>query len=314
MRSLIVTRLASLPLVVLVLSILVFALASLIPGDVASATAGPDVKGEQLERLRHELGLDVSLPQQYVKWLSGAVQGDLGRSLVDGTPVSEMIKQRLPVTLSLTLCGALIACLIGLPAGLAAGLRPSSLRDRTITAGAALAVAIPSFWLGLLLVAAFSLRLPLFPATGYVPLTVDPAGWLRSMVLPAIALSATAAAALARQTRNSLTDVLSSDYIRTARAQGLSRSEIVRHHAIRNAAGPVITQLGFWVAILLGASLVVEQVFALPGMGTALAAAVIQQNLPVLVGLTMALVVLVVLVNLAVDMCVMYLNPKVRAS
>jgi peptide/nickel transport system permease protein len=314
MRSVLLGRLAAVPLVMLALSVLVFVIAYFVPGDAATSAAGVQASAEQIARLRHLMGLDASLPRQYSTWLSHAVRGDFGRSLIDGAPVSSTLAARLPVTLSLTCAGTVFACAVGIPAGIVAGLHPRGVADRTVAVSASVGIAFPSFWLGLILVAAFSLRLSLLPATGYVPFGSDPLGWLRSITLPAIALGVTPAAALARQLRNSLADVMRSDYVRTARAKNVPERTIVRRHALRNAATPVVGQLGFWVAIMLGTSLIVEQVFSLPGIGDAMANAIMQHDVPVLVGLSLALVVVVVLVNLLVDLCVLALNPKSRGA
>ncbi|NUR83608.1 MAG: ABC transporter permease [Nonomuraea sp.] len=314
MRKVLIERLASLPLVVLAMSVVVFAITYLVPGDAAESAAGVQADAEQVARLRSEMGLDAPLPSQYLAWLGHAVRGDLGRSLVDGAPVAGTIAERLPVTLSLTVAGAVVAILLGVPAGLLAGLRPRTVWDRLATAGASAGIAFPAFWLGLILVAVFALRLGWLPATGYVPFGADPAGWLAGSVLPAVALGLTPAAALARQMRNSVSAVMGSDYVRTARAKGVPRARIIRRHALRNAAGPVITQLGFWVAIMLGTSLIVEQVFSLPGIGGAMSNAIMQHDVPLLVGLSLALVVIVVLVNLAIDLFLPALNPRARQA
>ncbi|MEV0588118.1 ABC transporter permease [Nonomuraea sp. NPDC050310] len=314
MRKVLLERLVSLPLVVLAMSVVIFGITYLVPGDAAESAAGVQADAAQVERLRQKMGLDAPLPSQYLSWLLGAVRGDLGRSLVDGAPVAGTIADRLPVTLSLTAAGAVVACLLGVPAGVLAGLRPRSVWDRLATAGASVGVAFPAFWLGLILVALFSLRLGWLPATGYVPPGVDAGGWLAGLVLPAVALGLTPAAALARQMRTSIAEVMDSHYVRTARAKGVPRGRIVRRHALRNAAGPVVTQLGFWVAIMLGTSLIVEQVFSLPGLGGAMSNAIMQHDVPLLVGLALVLVVVVVLVNLAVDLCLSALNPKARQA
>lgn len=314
MRSAILARLAALPVIVLALSVLVFFLVALVPGDAATSFAGPQATDAQIERLRVELGLDQPLIGQYFDWLTGALRGDLGRSVVNGEPVGEILSSRLPVTISLTLAGTVAAVLIGVPAGITAGLRPGGRRDRLVTVLASIGVAFPAFWLGLLLVSAFALRFSIFPATGYVPFAENPAEWFMRIVLPAVALGVTPAAVLARQMRGSLAEVMTSPYVRTARAKGVSPRSIVRRHALRNASGPVVTQLGFWITIMLGTSLIVEQVFSLPGIGGSMGDAIMQGDTTVLLGLSVALVVVVVLVNLVVDLALMWLNPKARVA
>lgn len=314
MVRLVVTRLLTLPLLVVALSIAVFALVQLSPGSAAETLAGQTVTEESANAIRHRLGLDRPLYTQYVNWAENAVRGDFGRSLIDGTPVSAIIAERLPVTLWVTIGATLVGILVGLPLGILGGLRPRGWLDRGIVAATSVAAAIPAFWLGLMLVLVFALHWPILPATGYVAPTTNVGDWLESLILPSIALGMAAAAAVARQMRNSLADVLGGGFVRTALASGLPMHTVVLRHALRNALAPVVTILGFYVSVMVGISLIVESVFALPGLGQAMTAAISSHDMPVVLAITMVLVVVVVIVNLLVDICIAALNPRARPA
>ena len=226
----------------------------------------------------------------------------------------EALMQRLPTTVSLTAVSALIAIIVGLSAGIAAALRPRSLVDRFATLGATFGQAVPNFWFGLLLAAIFAVGLRWFPATGFTPITQSPLDWLRSVTLPALALGLASSAAIARQVRSAMVGVLQQDYIRAARAQGLSRRRVIFKHALKNALVPVVAVLSFQITVLLGGALIVEQVFAINGLGTLAITAVRRQDIPMIQGLVLVMVGLVVIVQLATDLIYGYLNPKARPS
>jgi peptide/nickel transport system permease protein len=242
------------------------------------------------------------------------LSGDLGTSLFNTTPVWTLVIGRLPVTISLTLLAMVISVVVGVPMGLYAGMRQNSLTDRVLTIVASLGIATPHFWIGTLLVLFLALQTGLFPATGYVPLTENPLEWFLHMALPAVALGAGTTAEIARQTRSGTIEVLAQDHIRTARAMGLSSRSIVAKHVVKNAAIPVVTVLGLQVAHLLGGAVVVEQVFALPGLGQLLITSVLQRDIPVIQGVVLLIAVIVVLVSLLVDLSYSFLNPKVRQA
>ena len=313
MLQLLLRRLAlTIPIVVLA-SFLVFGLILLVPGDPAITLAGDNATEEQIEVIRDRLGLDDPVLVQYGRWASDAVTGDLGDSLYSGRSVTKSIGERLPVTLSLAGLSILIAIMIAVPAGIIAARRGTWV-DSTATVGASLGLAMPNFWLGAVLALVFALRLGWLPATGYVPLTENPVDWLRHLLLPAITLGAAAAAETTRQLRSSLSDVLGQDYIRTARAAGIRSRVVVLKHALKNATMPVITVMGFQVAFLLGGSVIVEQLFALPGLGGLAIRAVLDRDLPVIQGVVLFTTTLVVLINLGVDLLYGWLNPKVRSA
>lgn len=314
MLRLIVQRLLALAPLLFIVSVLTFSFTSLLPSDPVDLILGDTGTQEQHEMLRERLGLNEPIHVRYVQWLGRAVQGDLGNSFFNSVSVMGAVMQRLPVTLSLTAMSAVIAILIGVAAGVAAALRPQSWVDRFATLGATFGQAVPNFWFGLILVAIFAVNLRWFPATGFTPLTESPGGWLRSVILPSIALGTSSSAAIARQVRSAMVGVLQQDYIRAARAQGLSARRIIFKHALTNAMVPVVAVLSFQITVLLGGALIVEQVFAINGLGTLAIGAVRQQDIPMLQGLVLVMVGLVVTVQLVTDVIYGLLNPKARPS
>lgn len=312
MLRLIAIRCASLVPLALLASLMVFSLVYAIPGDPVQAILGNDATPEQYDQLRSDLGLDRPLLVQYGSWLGGTLRGDLGQSLVSSESVSSAIVTRLPVTLSLTFGSLLVAIAVGLPAGIVGGLRPGSFADRASAVAAAIGLSVPGFFAAILLVIPFALWWGWFPATGYVGLTVDPLQWLRSVTLASVALGTAASAAIARQMRSSLIDVMDRPYVRTARAKGLPTRSIVGKHAMKNALAPVVTVIGFQVNALLGGSLIVEQIFALNGLGSLAVRSVFDRNIPMIQGVVVIGLVVVVAVNLLVDVCYAWLDPKVR--
>jgi peptide/nickel transport system permease protein len=314
MLRLIVQRLLALAPLLFIVSVLTFSFTSLLPSDPVDLILGDTGTTEQHEMLRERLGLNEPVHLRYLQWLGKAVRGDLGHSFFNSVSVMEAVLQRLPVTLSLTAMSALIAMIIGIAAGVAAALRPRSWVDRFATLGATFGQAVPNFWFGLILVAIFAVQLRWFPATGFTPLTESPSGWLRGVILPSIALGTSSSAAIARQVRSAMVGVLQQDYVRAARAQGLSARRVVLKHALTNAMVPVVAVLSFQITVLLGGALIVEQVFAINGLGTLAIGAVRQQDIPMLQGLVLVMVGLVVAVQLATDIIYGLLNPKARPS
>lgn len=300
--------------ILLVVSFLVFGLVVAVPGDPAITLAGDNATPERIAEIRGQLGLDDPLVQQYGRWVGDVVRGDLGSSLFSGRPVATSIAERMPVTIGLATLSMIVALSISIPAGIIAATRRGRWPDRVATFLASAGLAMPSFFLGLVLVLVFALQLGWLPATGYVPFEVDPVRWLKHMILPAITLGAAAAAETTRQLRSSLSDVLQQDYIRTARAKGTRARSVIFRHAMKNAAVPVVTVLGFQVAFLLGGSVIVEQIFALPGLGGLAIRAVIDRDIPVIQGVVVFAAVLVMVVNLGVDLLYGWLNPKIRTA
>jgi len=314
MLKLIVQRLLALVPLLFIVSVLTFSFTSLLPSDPVDLIIGDTGTQDQYEMVRERLGLNQPVHLRYLQWLGRAVQGDLGTSFFNSVSVMGAVMQRLPVTLSLTAISALIAIVIGVAAGVAAALRPRSWVDRFATIGATFGQAVPNFWFGLILVATFAVNLRWFPATGFTPLTESPSEWLRSVILPSLALGTSSSAAIARQVRSAMVGVLQQDYIRAARAQGLSARRVIFRHALTNAMVPVVAVLSFQITVLLGGALIVEQVFAINGLGTLAIAAVRQQDIPMLQGLVLVMVGLVVTVQLATDVIYGLLNPKARPS
>lgn len=299
--------------VLLLVSFVTFMLLQIIPGD-AALLRGVDrgITDEELRVAREQLGLDRPFYVQYFDWLSSAVRGDFGSSLVNRQPVTELIRGRLPVTITLAIAATCIIVPVSIVLGVLAGAFEGRLIDRSITAWASVAVTVPTFWLGLLLVLFFAVNRSIFPATGYVPFTEGPFECIRHIFLPAVTLALPYAAAVARQLRVSMVDVLNSDYVRAAEARGLTRSVVLFKHALRNAAPPALTLFGLEVIGLIGGSVVVESVFALPGLGDLTLTAVQGRDVPVIMGVILVATVVALIVNLIVDLGHRHLNPRVR--
>ncbi len=301
--------LTTVPMVFLV-TLVIFGITYLIPGDPAATIAGENASPADVERIRGELGLDEPLVSQYLTWMGGVLRGDLGNSLHDGRSVVEVIGARAPATLSLTVAALFVAVLLGVPLGLLAATKLHSVRDKISMVIASAGVAVPYYWLGLLLVTFLAVQLGWFPATGYVPLTDSAVGWARHLVLPALALGLAASAEIARQTRASVADVLQLDYVRTARMKGLPRRTVMGKHVMKNAAGPVITTIGLRASVLLGGTVVIERVFGIPGLGGTALLAVSGRDIPVIQGIALLSALFAIVVNLCVDLITSYLNPR----
>jgi len=295
-----------------IISIITFSLVLMLPGDPAIAIAGDAASDATIAAIRDRLGENDPVIVRYWDWLTSALHGDFGTSLFSDIPVSTALAQRAPVTVSLAIVALVIALIISLPSGLIAGLRHGSGLDRLLTVGASLGVAIPSFWMGLLLSVIFAVKNQWLPAIGYVGITENPAEWLSHLILPALALGLASAATLTRQLRGSVITVLDQDYIRTARAKGLRGRSVVGKHLLKNASVPAVTALGLQIPVLLGGTVIIEGLFALNGIGEYTVSAVLKRDLPVVQAVVLLSAVVVVLVNLAVDVSYAYLNPKTR--
>ncbi|MDY7100619.1 MAG: ABC transporter permease [Actinomycetota bacterium] len=303
--------LTTIPLVFIV-TLATFMLTYLIPGDPAITILGQESTPERVEAVRERLGLDEPLLEQYADWISGVPTLDLGTSLFSSEPVRDTLANRIPVTLSLTAAALAVAVAIGVPAGIIAATNPGRWLDRLATFMATLGVAAPSYLIGALLIAGLAIENSLFPATGYTPISESFTGWLRSITLPAIALGTAAAAEITRQLRGSLRDVLQQDYVRTARAMGLRGRLVVAKYGLKNAMIPLVTVIGFQVTSLLGGTVLVEQIFGIPGLGSLAVAKVLEQDIPVVQGIVLVSVLVVVATNLVVDLLYSFLDPKVR--
>lgn len=314
MVRLILVRLASLVPLMLMASVVAFFLLQLSPTDPAVVRLGETATDEAYAAYRSEIGLDRPLVVQYVSWLGGVATGDFGTSWQNTTPVSDMLASRLPVTASIAFGALAVGIVVGVPAGVLAGVRAGKPVDSAVTGLASIGQAVPNFWAALLLVAFVALPFGLFPAVGYVPFGESPIEWLRSITLPAIALGSAGAAAIARQTRVGYVRVLHEPYIRTAVAGGLGRRRILLRTALRNASIPLITTLAAQASVLLGGSVVVEQVFALPGMGQLVLTAIRNADLPIVMGFVVVTAAIMAVVQLALDLAYAALDPRVRSS
>lgn len=299
------------PVLVLV-TVLVFGLMLIVPGDPAVTLAGENATPERIDAIRDSLNLNDPILTRYFDWVTAAIRGDLGDSIISGRSITESILGRVPVTASLAGASLLIALAIAVPAGVIAAVRRGRWEDRTVTVLSSVGLALPNFAVGLVLVLVFSIQLGVLPATGYRGLTSGVVEWAKHLILPAITLGTAAAAESARQLRASLGDSLQMEYVRTARAKGAGPVAVVMKHAMKNAAIPVVTVIGFQVAFLLGGSVVVEQIFALPGLGSFTYQAVINRDLPAIQGVVLFTAVVVIALNLFIDLLYGLINPKTR--
>lgn len=304
-------RFPSLLLTLFLISLVTFVVVQVVPGDPAQIILGTEAPPEALADLRAQLGLDRPLPLQYLSWLTGVLRGDLGVSLRHGRPVTTLIAERLPVTLSLAILSLAPAVLLAVPLGILAATHQHSALDYGVLLLAQAGLALPSFWIGILLILLFALSWRWLPSGGYVPWAESPLEALRSLAMPILALGLPVAGVLARLVRASMLDELSRDHIRTARAKGLSETQIIVRHVLRNALIPTVTLLGLQLGFLLGGSIVIEQVFALPGVGRLVLFAINNRDLPLIQGLVLFIAALVVTINFLVDMAYTWLDPRI---
>ena len=296
----------------LLISLIVFTGVRMIPGDPARVMAGTDADAAGIEEIRQKYGLDAPWPVQYVRWLRLAVTGDLGESIRTRTSVAWMVASKLPITVELTGLSLLVALAIAIPAGVLAAVRRNSVWDLLASGVSLCGVSVPNFWLGIMLILLVSVRLGWLPASGFVPLGDDPLGNIKRMVMPALVLGAGLAAVLMRQTRNAMIEVLSADYVRTARAKGLAQPAVVVRHALRNGLIPVVTILGLQMGALMSGAVVTEQIFVIPGFGRLIVEAVFTRDYPVVQGVVLITASAYVLINLLVDVSYTVLNPRIR--
>ena len=312
MTTYILKRLISMVPVLFVVSIVIFSLIHLTPGDPVLVMLGEEATPEARDQLRAQLGLDRPLPLQYVAWLGRVLTGDLGRSIRTNQPVAEAIGQRLPITIELAVLAMVVALLVAIPAGLIAATRRNSLADVSATVLTLLGISMPNFLLAVLLVYLFSLQLRWLPPIGYVSPLLDPVANLKGMIMPAITLGAFVAAAVARMMRSTLLEVLHQDYVRTAWAKGLAENVVIRRHALKNALIPVVTIVGLQLGNLLGSAIVTETIFALPGVGRLVVDSIYQRDFPLVQGVVLYLAIIFLVVNLIVDLLYAYLDPRIR--
>jgi peptide/nickel transport system permease protein len=295
----------------LIVAVISFAMIRMIPGGPAVNYLGITATPETVAEINARLGLDRSIAEQFLEFLKGICTGDFGTSFVYNRPVMSLILEKLPVTLQLTGCAVLVSILMGIPLGLAAAMKRGSWMDQGITALAVCGVAIPEFWLSLMLVQFISLPVAWFPTGGYAAMGEGFLPWLRHILLPAITLGFIFSAVMCRMTRSAMIDVLSQDYIKTARAKGQKEWIVMMLHAFRNAMIPVITVVGISICSLIGGAVVVEQIYSIPGIGRLFINAIMDRDYPLFQGLVFYLGAFVVVVNLLVDMICVLLNPKI---
>jgi len=306
------TRLLSLALSLLMASVVVFAVVEVIPGDPASYMLGLNATPEAVEALRNELGLNGSIWARYIGWVSGMLVGDFGQSYTYRVPVSDLIAQRIWVSLPLAMIALLMSTLIAFPVGLIAAARRGKFSDYSIMGITQLGIAVPNFWFAMLLVLVFAINLHWFGAGGFPGWENGILGGLKALTLPAIALALPQASILARVMRSSLLETLTQDYIRSARAKGLTRAQALRRHALRNAMIPVLTIIGLQFSFLLAGAIIIENVFYLPGLGQLIYKGITQRDLVVVESVVMLLVFAVILVTFLVDLAYAAVDPRLR--
>ena len=312
MRGYVVRRLVAFVVTLGFVSVLVFVAIRVLPGDPVLVMAGPEANPEVVARLRAAMGLDRPLLVQYGEWLGRALRGELGVSLQYDVPVGWLIVSRLPVTLPLTAMAAVFMVLVALPLGLYAATHARRPGDYLAMIIAQIGLAVPSFWAGLLLILLFSVQLGWFRSGGFEGWTLGVWAGVRSLLLPAIALGLFQAAVLIRATRSALLEVLGEDYVRTARAKGVREGLVVVKHAFRNALIPVVTVAGLQLGQLIAGSIILESVFALPGLGRLALGAITARDLPVVQGVTLFVASCIVAINFAVDLSYALLDPRIR--
>ena len=303
--------LQALPVLVLA-TFVVFGLLKLMPGDIAITLAGENATDERIDEIRELYGLNRPYLVQYGSWLANAVQGDLSKSLANGEAVATSIARAFPNTLLIVVLAMTVALGLGVPLGMLAASRPDGLRDRVVTSVASLGIAVPNFWLAMILVAWLALHFGWFPATGAVPLKESFSGALHHAILPALALAAGGVAEVSRQLRSSLVEILSSPQVRTLRAKGLSANVILWKHGLKNAGVNLLTVATLLFNRMLAATVVVEAVFAIPGMGNLIVNAALTRDLPVVQGVVFVMVLVVISINLAADLLYTVLDPRIR--
>jgi peptide/nickel transport system permease protein len=303
--------LGAIPVLILV-SLLAFGLIHIIPGDAAQVIAGPDATLDQIASIRSGLGLDRPLPEQLLVWLSNLARFDLGMSYMLGRSVAQAIAERFPVTLLLTLYSLVLTVPLGILAGLIAAYHHNRWADTAMMTIALLGVSLPTFWLSIMAILLFSVELGWLPSGGYVPLSESVLGCLRSLTLPALALAVFQIGMLARMTRATTLEVLRQDYVRTARAKGVGEQTVVGRHAFTNVLIPVVTVIGIIVNVALSGTVIIEEIFSLPGLGRLVVQGILRRDYPVIQGSLLVVALLMVIVNLLVDLLYAYLDPRVK--
>ena len=314
MLDFLIQRVAISVITLLLITLIVFAGVRMIPGDPARVMAGTDADEAGLQEIRAKYGLNDPVPLQYFRWIRLALQGDLGESIRTREPVVKTVAMKLPITIQLACFSLIIAIGIAIPAGVFSALRRNTVWDLLANAVSLCGVSIPTFWLGIMLILLLSVRLHLLPASGFVPFFQDPMANLQRMLMPAFVLGGALAAVLMRQTRNSMIEVMTANYIRTAYSKGLAEAVVVFRHALRNGLIPIVTILGLQMGALMGGAVVTEQIFVVPGFGRLIVEAVFTRDYPLVQGVVLITASTYVLINLLVDVSYSLLNPRIRVS
>ncbi len=312
MAEFLVRRVAISIVTLFVISLIVFTGVRMIPGDPARVMGGTDADAAGLAEIRQKYGLDDPIPLQYLRWIGLALRGDLGESIRTRESVVWTVARKLPITIELAGLSLLIALAIAIPAGVFSAARRNTVWDLLANAVSLCGLSVPSFWLGIMLILFLSVRLHWLPASGFVPLWESPLGNLQRMIMPAFVLGAGLAAVLMRQTRNSMIEILSADYIRTAWSKGLAGRAVIFRHAFRNGLIPVVTILGLQTGALMGGAVVTEQIFVVPGFGRLIVEAVFTRDYPLVQGVVLITASAYVFINLLVDLSYSLLNPRIR--
>ncbi|PZX16945.1 peptide/nickel transport system permease protein [Palleronia aestuarii] len=313
MLSFILRRLLiAIPTIILI-SIFVFSLQKFLPGDPVLAMAGEERDPETIAFLREKYNLNDPIPVQYLSWVGNALTGDLGISLRTNQPVLELIGQKLPVTIQLATMSMIFALLIGIPAGILSAIRKGTITDYVANIVALSGLSIPNFWLGIMLILLVSVKWQLLPASGYVPFDQDPLRSIQVMIMPAFVLGTALAATLMRHTRSAMLTVLTSDYVRTARAKGLTERRVILHHAFRNALTPIVTLSALLFGELIAGAVLTEQIFTVPGFGKLVVDAVFNRDYAVVQGIVLVTAVGFIVMNLLADIAYVLLNPRLRS-
>ncbi len=312
MFAYVIRRLFATIVVMAVVAFVVFSLLYLTPGDPAAILAGDAATDDDIRRIREKLGLDEPFLVRFGGWVWGLLHGDLGISIFTNLPVTHLIGQRVEPTLSLTLCTLFVAVLVAVPLGVIAAAKAGTWIDRSVMAFSVLGFSVPVFVLAYILIMLFSIELEWLPVQGYRPIREGLWEWVRHLILPSAALGTVYIALIARITRASMLDVLSQDYIRTAQAKGLAPGKVLVGHALKNAAVPIVTVIGIGIALLIGGAIVTETVFAIPGIGRLTVDAILRRDYPIIQGVILIFSGAYVLINLAVDLSYMFLDPRIR--
>lgn len=305
-------RLLSAIPVLFVVSLMTFVIMWLVPGDVSAEIGGTDATPEQIQQIREQLGIDRPLIERAINWYGDLLHGDLGYSYLLNRSVVDAVLERIPVTLSLAGLSLLLTTIMGTLLGVLAAVRHNSWLDQGSMVAALIGLSIPDFWFGLVLIILFGVTLGWLPTGGFVPFTEDCWGWVRYMTLPALTLAFTQMGVIARMSRSAMLDVLDQDFIRTARAKGMSGGVVVFKHALRNALVPIVTVVGVTAGVLLSGAVVIESVFSLPGVGRLIVGSIQRRDFPVIQGGLLVTASIFVFVNIVVDMLYGLIDPRVR--